>query len=62
MQGFVNEIAFDVICADGRQVPVLVNIVEKRDLQGAPWRITSRTSTQRTGEDMSGSWQAIHLR
>ncbi len=26
MQGFANEIAFDIVCADGRQLPVLVEL------------------------------------
>jgi PAS domain S-box-containing protein len=49
MQGFVNEIAFDVICADGRQLPVLVNVVEKRDAAGRPLahRITLFNATDR---------------
>ncbi|HEV2564052.1 MAG TPA: ATP-binding protein [Microvirga sp.] len=36
MQGFVNEIAFDLICADGRQLPVLANTVQKLDAAGRP--------------------------
>ena len=36
MQGFANEIAFDLVCADGRLLPVLVNSVQKRDGAGAP--------------------------
>jgi PAS domain S-box-containing protein len=34
MQGFFNEVAFDLICADGRVLPVLVNAVERRDEAG----------------------------
>ena len=36
MQGFVNEIAFDLVRADGGRLPVLVNSVEKRDAAGDP--------------------------
>jgi PAS domain S-box-containing protein len=49
MQGFVNEIAFDVNCADGRQLPVLANTVQKRDAAGCPVvnRITLFNATDR---------------
>jgi PAS domain S-box-containing protein len=49
MQGFVSEIAFDITCADGRQLPVLVNAVEKRDAAGRPLvhRITVFNATDR---------------
>lgn len=36
MQGNVKEIAFDLICRDGRQLPILVNAIQKRDVNGAP--------------------------
>jgi len=36
MQSFVNEIAFDLLCHDGRHLPVLINSVQKRDAAGAP--------------------------
>ncbi|HVL71804.1 MAG TPA: ATP-binding protein [Beijerinckiaceae bacterium] len=36
MQGFANEIAFDLVRADGRKLPVLVNTVQKRDADGRP--------------------------
>ncbi|MEO7910518.1 MAG: ATP-binding protein [Roseiflexaceae bacterium] len=36
MQGFVKEIAFDLLCHDGRHVPVLINSVQKRDSSGTP--------------------------
>jgi len=36
MQGFVNEIAFDLVCRDGRRLPVLLNTVQKQDASGAP--------------------------
>ncbi|MFC4175221.1 ATP-binding protein [Microvirga sp. GCM10011540] len=36
MQGFVNEVAFDLKCRDGRELPVLVNTVQKRDAAGKP--------------------------
>ena len=49
MQGFVNEIAFDLTCADGRQLPVLANTVQKRDAAGTPivHRITLFNATDR---------------
>ncbi len=49
MQGFVNEIAFDLNGADGRQLPVLVNITQKRDPSGQPLvhRITVFNATDR---------------
>jgi PAS domain S-box-containing protein len=49
MQGFVNEIAFDLTCADGRQLPVLANTVQKRDAAGRPvvHRITLFNATDR---------------
>jgi PAS domain S-box-containing protein len=36
MQGFVNEIAFDLVCRDGQQLPVLINSGQKRDASGTP--------------------------
>jgi PAS domain S-box-containing protein len=36
MQGFVNEIAFDLVCRDGRRLPVLVSTLQKRNASGAP--------------------------
>jgi PAS domain S-box-containing protein len=36
MQGFFNEVALDVVCADGQTLPTLVNALEKRDAQGKP--------------------------
>src|SRR3712207_597602 len=36
MQGSVAEIAFDLVCRDGRQLPVLINSVQKRDASGTP--------------------------
>jgi PAS domain S-box-containing protein len=49
MQGFVNEIAFDLTCADGRPLPVLSNMVQKRDANGRPLvhRITLFNATDR---------------
>lgn len=34
MQGFFNEVALDLVCADGSRLPVLVNAVERRDGDG----------------------------
>ena len=36
LQGFINEIAIDLRCRDGRTIPVLMNAVLKRDAQGQP--------------------------
>ncbi len=35
MQGFFNEVALDLVTADGSVLPVLANAVEKRDADGA---------------------------
>jgi PAS domain S-box-containing protein len=34
MQGFFNEVALDLVCADGSVLPTLVNAIEKRDEEG----------------------------
>jgi PAS domain S-box-containing protein len=34
MQGFFNEVALDMVAADGRPLPVLVNAVERREPGG----------------------------
>jgi PAS domain S-box-containing protein len=49
MQGVANEIALEVVRADQRIIPVLVNSRQKRDAQGAPLfnRITLFDSTDR---------------
>jgi sigma-B regulation protein RsbU (phosphoserine phosphatase) len=39
MQGWVREIAVDLVTADGRKLPALVNSVLHRDAQGEPERI-----------------------
>jgi sigma-B regulation protein RsbU (phosphoserine phosphatase) len=39
MQGTAREIALEVVCADGRRLPVLVNSVLERDASGAPLAI-----------------------
>ena len=36
MQGTAREIALDLVCADGRRLPVLVNSVLERDADGTP--------------------------
>lgn len=36
MQGFVNEVAFNLRCRNGRTLPVLVNSIQKRDDAGEP--------------------------
>jgi PAS domain S-box-containing protein len=49
MQGVANEIAFEIVRADGRILPVLVNSSQKRDADGTPLlnRITLFDSTDR---------------
>jgi signal transduction histidine kinase len=49
MQGFANEIAFELVRGDGRVVPVLVNSRQKRDPGGTPLlnRITLFDATDR---------------
>ena len=42
MQGEIREIAVDMICADGRRLPVLINSVLKKDEAGTP--LLSRTT------------------
>ncbi|HKI01571.1 MAG TPA: ATP-binding protein [Thermoanaerobaculia bacterium] len=42
MQGEVREIAVEIVCADGRRLPVLINSVLKRDADGKP--LLSRTT------------------
>ncbi|MBN8230829.1 response regulator [Corallococcus macrosporus] len=36
MQGFVHELSLDLICADGRPLPALINSMLKRDALGRP--------------------------
>jgi PAS domain S-box-containing protein len=36
MQGAVREIAVEIVCADGRRLPVLINSVLKKDAAGKP--------------------------
>jgi PAS domain S-box-containing protein len=49
MQGFVSEIAFDIVCADGRHLPVLANSRLRRGDDGKPTfnRITLFDATDR---------------
>ncbi len=49
MQGAVRELALDVVCADGRRLPVFVNAALKRDEHGEPLlvRITVFDATDR---------------
>ncbi|MET0425645.1 MAG: SpoIIE family protein phosphatase [Actinoplanes sp.] len=51
MQDDVHEIAFDVVCADGRQLPTLVNSVMGRGPEGQPRaiRTTVFNATERRG-------------
>ncbi|GAB1690033.1 SpoIIE family protein phosphatase [Krasilnikovia sp. M28-CT-15] len=51
MQGDVREVAFDLVCADGRQLPTLVNSVLSRDPGGLPRviRTTVFDATERRG-------------
>ena len=36
MQGFVRELAFELVCSDGQRKPILLNSVLKRDATGQP--------------------------
>ncbi len=49
MQGSFNEVALDLVCADGRKLPALVNAVERRDTAGKPLfvRITIFSALER---------------
>jgi signal transduction histidine kinase len=49
MQSFANEIALELVCADQRVLPVIVNARQKRDERGVPLfnRITLFDSTDR---------------
>lgn len=49
MQGFVNEIAFDLVARDGQHLPVLINSIQKRDASGTPLlnRITIFSASDR---------------
>ena len=49
MQGFFNEVALDIVCADGKALATLVNAVEKRDPHGKPLfvRLTIFNATDR---------------
>ena len=49
MQGFANEIAFELVTADGRILPILMNSRQRRDADGTPLfnRITLFDSTDR---------------
>ncbi|RZU52558.1 serine/threonine-protein kinase RsbW [Krasilnikovia cinnamomea] len=51
MQGDVREVAFDIVCADGRELPTLVNSVVSRDAGGLPRviRTTIFDATERRG-------------
>src|SRR4051794_2742054 len=51
MQDDVHEVAFDMICADGRRLPTLVNSVLGRDPAGMPRvvRTTVFNATERRG-------------
>ena len=54
MQDDVHEVAFDLVCADGRALPTLVNSVLGRDLSGLPRviRTTVFNATERRSYEM----------
>ncbi|GAA2518772.1 hypothetical protein Ahu01nite_075340 [Winogradskya humida] len=54
MQGDVHEVAFDVVCADRRRLPTLVNSVLGRDPAGHPRAIRTMVfdATERRGYEM----------
>ena len=41
LQGFVNEVAFDLLCKDREPLPVLLNSVERRGADGPPLVVAS---------------------
>ena len=49
MQGFVNEVAFDLVSRNGQRIPVLINSVLKRDKDGQALLVASSmfNATQR---------------
>jgi PAS domain S-box-containing protein len=47
MQGFVREIAVDLVCADRRQIPVLLNAIERRQGGMSVLRVTVIDVTER---------------
>ena len=51
MQGFVREIAFDLVCQDGRPLPILVNALHRRGAEPLPevirWTIFDATDRRR---------------
>ncbi|BFU46435.1 SpoIIE family protein phosphatase [Krasilnikovia sp. MM14-A1004] len=51
MRGDAREVAFDIVCADGRELPTLVNSVVSRDSGGLPRaiRTTVFDATERRG-------------
>lgn len=49
LQGSFNEVALDIVAADGRRIPVIANAVERRDAEGRPAfiRLTLFIATER---------------
>ena len=49
LQGSFNEVALDIVAADGRRIPVVVNAIERRDAEGRPAfiRLTLFIATER---------------
>jgi PAS domain S-box-containing protein len=49
MQGFVRELAMDLVCADGRPVPAMLSAVQRKDAAGNPLynAVTLFTATDR---------------
>ncbi len=60
MQGSAREIALDLVCADGRRLPVLVNSVLERDHDGRP--VVIRTAVFDATERRGYERELMHAR
>jgi PAS domain S-box-containing protein len=60
MQGFVNEIAFELICHNGQRLPVLLNTLQKRDEAGTP--LLHRTTIFNASDRRRYEQELLHAR
>lgn len=60
MQGFINEIAVDIRCHDGRLLPILLNSVQKRDSSGMP--LLNRTTIFNASDRRAYERELLHAR
>jgi PAS domain S-box-containing protein len=60
MQGFVREMALELVCARGTLLPVLINAVQQRDSLGRP--LMTRTTIFDATERRSYEQQLLHAR